>query len=84
MESKEYFEKVMQDNNQNRKGRNGMDVPAKKKTNKPKVRVPRQRTDKSKPSSDTESNTPHRCRVYTATILEEMVSIPVISLKSQS
>ena len=50
---------------------NGMDDPA-KKTNRPKVRVPKQKTDKSKPSSDTVSNTPHRRRVYTVTILEEM------------
>ena len=54
------------------KNRNGMDDSAKKKTDSPKVRVPRQKTDKSKPSSDTESNTPHCRRVYTATILEEM------------
>ena len=54
------------------KDRNGIDDPAKKKTNRPKVRVPKQKTDKSKPSSDTESNTPRRRRVYTATILEEM------------
>ena len=54
------------------KERNGMDDSAKKKTNRPKVRVPKQKTDKTKSSSDTESNTPHRRRVYTATILEEM------------
>ena len=54
------------------KNRNGMDDSAKKKTNRPKVRVPKQKTDKSKPSSDTESNTPCRRCVYTATILEEM------------
>lgn len=54
------------------KDRNGIDDSAKKKTDSPKVRVPRQKTDKSKPFSDTESNTPHRRRVYTATILEEM------------
>ena len=54
------------------KERNGMDDSAKKKTNRPKVRVPKQKTDKSMPSSDTESNTPQRRRVYTATILEEM------------
>lgn len=54
------------------KNRNGMDDSAKKKTNRPKVRVPKQKTDKSKPSLDTESNTPCRRRVYTATILEEM------------
>ena len=42
---------------------NGMDDPAKKKTNRPKVRVPKQKTDKSKPSSDTGSNTPRRRRV---------------------
>lgn len=54
------------------KDRNGMDDSAKKKTNRPKVRVPKQKTDKTKSSSDTESNTPHRRRVYTATILEEM------------
>lgn len=51
---------------------NGMDDSAKKKTNRPKVRVPKQKTDKAMSSSDTESNTPHRRRVYTATILEEM------------
>ena len=49
-----------------------MDVPAKKKITRPKVRVPKQKTDKTKSSSDTELNTPHRRRVYTATILEEM------------
>lgn len=54
------------------KDRNGMDDSAKKKTNRPKVRVPKQKTDKSKSSLDTESNTPCRRRVYTATILEEM------------
>ena len=54
------------------KDRNGMDDSAKKKTNRLKVRVSRQKTDKTKSSSDTESNTPHRRRVYTATILEEM------------
>lgn len=54
------------------KERNGMDDSAKKKTNRPKVRIPKQKTDKTKSSSDTESNTPHRRRVYTATILEEM------------
>ena len=54
------------------KDRNGMDDSAKKKTNSPKVRVPKQKTDKTKPSLDTESNTPSRRRVYTATILEEM------------
>ena len=54
------------------KDRNGMDDSAKKKTNRPKVRVPKQKTDKSKPSLDTESNIPCRRRVYTATILEEM------------
>lgn len=54
------------------KERNGMDDSAKKKTNRPKVRVPKQKTDKTKSSLDTESNTPHRRRVYTATILEEM------------
>lgn len=52
------------------KDRNGMDDSAKKKTNRPKVRVPKQKTDKSKPSLDTESNTPCRRRVYTATIFE--------------
>ena len=35
------------------KDRNGMDDSAKKKTNRPKVRVPKQKTDKSKPSLDT-------------------------------
>ena len=54
------------------KERNGMADSAKKKTNRPKVLVPKQKTDKTKSSSDTESNTPHRRRVYTATILEEM------------
>ena len=54
------------------KERNGMADSAKKKTNRPKVLVPKQKTDKTKSSSDTELNTPHRRRVYTATILEEM------------
>lgn len=54
------------------KDRTGMDDSAKKKTDRPKVRVPKQKTDKTKSSSDTESNTPLRRRVYTATILEEM------------
>lgn len=54
------------------KDHNGMDDSAKKKTNRPKVRVPKQMTDKTKSSSDTKSNTSHRCRVYTATILKEM------------
>ena len=54
------------------KDRNGMVDSAKKKTNRPKVRVPKQKTDKTMSSSDTESNTPHHRRVYTATILEEM------------
>lgn len=54
------------------KDRNGMDDSATKKTNRPKVRVPKQKTGKTKSSSDTESNTPLRRRVYTATILEEM------------
>lgn len=54
------------------KNRNGIDDSAKKKTNRPKVLVPRQMTDKAKSSSDTESNTTHCRRVYTATILEEM------------
>ena len=42
------------------------------KTGRSKVRVPKQKIDKSKSSSGTESNTPRRRRVYTATILEEM------------
>lgn len=54
------------------KDRTGMDDSAKKKTDRPKVRVPKQKTDKTKSSSDTETNTPLRRRVYTATILEEM------------
>lgn len=54
------------------KDRTGMDDSAKKKTDRPKVRVPKQKTDKTKSFSDTESNTPLRRRVYTATILEEM------------
>lgn len=54
------------------KDRTGMDDSAKKKTDRPKVRVPKQKTDKTKSSSDTESNTHLRRRVYTATILEEM------------
>lgn len=54
------------------KDRNGIDDPAKKKTNRSKVRVQKKKTDKTKSSSDTESNTPRRLRVYTATILEEM------------
>ena len=52
------------------KDRTGMDDSAKKKTDRPKVRVPKQKTDKTKSFSDT--NTPLRRRVYTATILEEM------------
>ena len=54
------------------KERDGVDNSAKKKTGRPKVRVPKQKTDKAKPSSGTEPKTPRRRRVYTATILEEM------------
>lgn len=54
------------------KERNGVDNPTNKKTGRSKVRVPRQKIDKSKSSSGTESNAPRRRRVYTATILKEM------------
>ena len=54
------------------KERNDVDNPTNKKTGRSKVRVPKQKIDKSKSSSGTESNAPRRRRVYTATILEEM------------
>ena len=54
------------------KDRNVVDNTVKKKAGKSKVRVPKQKSDKSKPSSCTDSNTPRRRRVYTATVLEEM------------
>ena len=54
------------------KDRNVVDNTVKKKAGKSKVRVPKQKSDKSKPSSCTDSNTPRCRRVYTATVLEEM------------
>jgi len=54
------------------KGRNGMDDSAKKKTGKANVRVPKQKTVKTKLSSVADPNTPRRRRVYTATVLEKM------------
>ena len=54
------------------KDRNVVDNTVKKKAGKSKVRVPKQKSDKTKPSSCTDSNTPRRRRVYTATVLEEM------------
>ena len=54
------------------KDRTVVDNTVKKKAGKSKVRVPKQKSDKTKPSSCTDSNTPRRRRVYTATVLEEM------------
>ena len=54
------------------KDRNVVDNTVKKKAGKSKVRIPKQKSDKTKPSSCTDSNTPRRRRVYTATVLEEM------------
>lgn len=53
-------------------GRKGVNDPTDKKSRKPKVRVPKNKGGKPKPSLGAEQKPPRRRRVYTATILEEM------------